>query len=974
MAGRTRGAAQRLRPVLTGSSAPTPSTPTKAAKKIKSGSSSKKAPRTIDELKEDIQKASLDVDTAESAVSNAEMAVKAAQLEYQDLAELSPDQAARLKELQDVSQEALKEVRLARLRLGQLKGTLKKAEKRAARQERRDAQIQDATEAQAGSGSGIQAPPGDLSDDSMLTDEELLGRIIHEVSVMDQCYRDDPKIKSRPTARNMLMSASTISQTLNQAVPRSGRDGAKSSGSTTNPASETQDEDFARVPSRTQGLTHHATVAHSSHDPTPAASMLVNQASAEADHVALPAVQPRQEIAKRARGSSDDESGKDGGPPTPKRLRGEDEDEDGDDNGDDDDDDDDDEDRDEGETINGQPRVFPSRFKGRKPILSDDDEAPDDPAPTKNKINVEVGVKNTSTMDMQCPPSNSHGGFMDLDDDRSMSDDDDDDNGPGHADPDVAHQERIEDEMTKSNDQQRRSVAEELFPPGEDWDAGTREKGKLAKEKGKATLSQQIDSDSDEELSSKRSKDRKREKKEKKELKQQLKLERKLEKKKEKKERKRKEKEQKEMREREEEARKKRKKEKKEKQKEKKAMREESDKEDALRSDDVVAVHSPAKKKDKRKKKRHHEGGAKSKDIDAATDDESPTEPSHKHGKAVTRKVHVIETDDDDDDDDDDDKPLETGNKYNKAAGKRKTAAANTTKSQPRASSSKQYKVASEDESDEQHKEAEDDVTLPEELADGDADTPVLSVIKKSFYQWLKEIKRGEGPADFKPPPYGIRGWVYYSPTLFPEAATTSREVALACMVSGQGTLLCRYHTRTKKSVRERDLRDGEEGLLFGRPWDAIHRLDWQALDKGQKPGKAAAKRFVQSLSSTSPRGWVVPGWKRFPGRDPRAMDCGCYIEDVLLEFYLWKTGRFTSPVMKMIDHFGRDLLKPRQRAFLLGVYRSETKLDINDIYSMVAVDGKWVHRPKTYAKRLQAQRVLEAADEEDEVSESEEE
>ncbi|KAK7018715.1 hypothetical protein VNI00_018308 [Paramarasmius palmivorus] len=253
----------------------------------------------------------------------------------------------------------------------------------------------------------------------------------------------------------------------------------------------------------------------------------------------------------------------------------------------------------------------------------------------------------------------------------------------------------------------------------------------------------------------------------------------------------------------------------------------------------------------------------------------------------------------------------------------------------------------------------------------------------KRILAWYEKAVNGVGPSAITDASktLGIRTLLYESASILPELVTTAKEIALAALISTEGSLICRYHTINDKSIDKPGPVDGDDGMLFGRPWPWIHlgekRKVWNAQ---QVEAAARAKAAMESeemptdpqLLDLSKR-LNVPGWKVVDIRGTDKTDCGCDVRDVLLEIILWKTGKLTSPSCKLIDDWRADFLNPRQRALVCAQYREGTLLDADDLYSMSSENGRWIKRDKVHHRRVQAERALKIIEAEADAEKKEE-
>jgi hypothetical protein len=61
--------------------------------------------------------------------------------------------------------------------------------------------------------------------------------------------------------------------------------------------------------------------------------------------------------------------------------------------------------------------------------------------------------------------------------------------------------------------------------------------------------------------------------------------------------------------------------------------------------------------------------------------------------------------------------------------------------------------------------------------------------------------------------------------------------------------------------------------------------------------------------------------------------NCGCKEEEVLMEFYFWKTWSVTSPTTGATEGLMDQWFDPRARVFVVTAYQAATKLSVDDLY-----------------------------------------
>ena len=83
-----------------------------------------------------------------------------------------------------------------------------------------------------------------------------------------------------------------------------------------------------------------------------------------------------------------------------------------------------------------------------------------------------------------------------------------------------------------------------------------------------------------------------------------------------------------------------------------------------------------------------------------------------------------------------------------------------------------------------------------------------------------------------------------------------------------------------------------------------------------------------QGTYNTSTESGVTP--------DPGFMHCGCTIEDVLIDFFIFKTVKAKARAPRLRgwkEGLKADGFSPRQRAFVVDLFKSWTMLDVDDLF-----------------------------------------
>ncbi|KAK7020674.1 hypothetical protein VNI00_017664 [Paramarasmius palmivorus] len=234
----------------------------------------------------------------------------------------------------------------------------------------------------------------------------------------------------------------------------------------------------------------------------------------------------------------------------------------------------------------------------------------------------------------------------------------------------------------------------------------------------------------------------------------------------------------------------------------------------------------------------------------------------------------------------------------------------------------------------------------------------------KSAKKWLQRCKATTGPSSIPKVSQGLTTYVLKHSSTIPEAATSSWQIALAAMTSQKGFAKCRFHTLTEKTTGRRFDNDKE---LFGTPWPGVTKAmkaanDNNAVGNEEEDGSSGSEDDkepdIREMDPLHCASWSPWWWKRVKGRAPKALDCGCDIDDVLLDFYLFKTGKLTSPTMSRSEGWKTDWVRPRQRALYLASWREGTKLTVYDCYSMVSVKGQWKQRDPADITKISISRM----------------
>ena len=183
-----------------------------------------------------------------------------------------------------------------------------------------------------------------------------------------------------------------------------------------------------------------------------------------------------------------------------------------------------------------------------------------------------------------------------------------------------------------------------------------------------------------------------------------------------------------------------------------------------------------------------------------------------------------------------------------------------------------------------------------------------------------------------------IRRLIHENQTVAPEAATTSRALALECFTTLPMNVLCPYHQKSDKAGKTVDGRDGLKFVLNGVP----------------RPRKTVPPATAKKLKKKASALYKQSSQFRDPRLREGFLHCGCSIDEVLMDFYFWKTWKISGIVdgKEVTESMAEQRLTPRMRAFVVKAFEEATCLTIDDLYS-----GKlppWRYQEKMYHTQLE--------------------
>ncbi|KAF8343722.1 hypothetical protein F5887DRAFT_1075600 [Amanita rubescens] len=190
--------------------------------------------------------------------------------------------------------------------------------------------------------------------------------------------------------------------------------------------------------------------------------------------------------------------------------------------------------------------------------------------------------------------------------------------------------------------------------------------------------------------------------------------------------------------------------------------------------------------------------------------------------------------------------------------------------------------------------------------------------------------------------PTGMRRLIRENQSLAPEAATKSRDLALECLTTKTYNIFCPYHHMIDKAGKIFDGKDGQKYVLNGIPL----------------PRETVHPDAVKVLKKKKSALFTSRGEYRNPRLREGYLNCGCEVDDSLMEFYFEKTWTITGNVngQEVTESMRDQHLPPRLRAFVTKAFREWTCLTIDDLYTGSL--GPHRHQERLYHTQLT--RILE--------------
>ena len=216
----------------------------------------------------------------------------------------------------------------------------------------------------------------------------------------------------------------------------------------------------------------------------------------------------------------------------------------------------------------------------------------------------------------------------------------------------------------------------------------------------------------------------------------------------------------------------------------------------------------------------------------------------------------------------------------------------------------------------------------------------ILTVIH--YYCLHAAIARGKQAfekylATREPIPYYLRQWCRRESSFMPMVATYSRELALMCLTTRVRNIICHYHSRHTSSKYSND-----HALSDKRPHIKVTGVAY--------PRTAVSKQVKEEDDEDED-----DNDDHGTGSEVKAgmaLHCGCWTDDALLDFFLWKTTTIQSPSTQVSDRWREDILEPRQRAFVTTAFKEYSGLKVDNLYNYNS-EGKVQNTPKLLRAQL---------------------
>jgi hypothetical protein len=173
------------------------------------------------------------------------------------------------------------------------------------------------------------------------------------------------------------------------------------------------------------------------------------------------------------------------------------------------------------------------------------------------------------------------------------------------------------------------------------------------------------------------------------------------------------------------------------------------------------------------------------------------------------------------------------------------------------------------------------------------------------------------------PIPSGLHSRIRNIQPFMPVAATTSRLLARHYFLTLNGNYLCRHHQAKAKRT---PVIDGGNQTVGGFAVTGVPHA-----------------RMINTMQTKA-----TPADGYF--------NCGCSEDEVLMDFFFWKTWTITSPTTGTTEGWMDQMLDPRACVLVASTYKNSMKLGINNLYTV----GFTTKAHKRHLLELQIARLKE--------------
>lgn len=195
----------------------------------------------------------------------------------------------------------------------------------------------------------------------------------------------------------------------------------------------------------------------------------------------------------------------------------------------------------------------------------------------------------------------------------------------------------------------------------------------------------------------------------------------------------------------------------------------------------------------------------------------------------------------------------------------------------------------------------------------------------------------------WEPIPFYLCQWARREAAFMPDFVSYSRELALMCLTTRVRNILCLYHSRHTSSKYSND-----HALSNKRAHIKVTGVAY--------PQTAVSKQVKEEDEDEDEDDNDNIGTGN-EVKASKALHCGCWTNDALLDFYLWKCTHTESPSTRAIEGWKEDLLEPCQRVFVSTAFTAYSGLDVDSLYE---VDSHGKRQDTEELVRIQIEHIID--------------